>query len=188
MEPDTVTTPKINKTTFKLGGGLNSQVAANTQKITILRRVVTKQGVKISESITPKIDSMQESLLQTNIILTDVASQLERDFSSRLREQRELLEEERKQSSSEKRNLKEQRLEGKKVGKFGKDVADKITKPFKSVFSALSELALLLGTGLLVNTLADSKELRDGLVKVFDWSTKNWKLILLVVEAIIGGS
>ena len=186
MEPDTVTTPKINKTTFKLGGGLNSQVAANTQKITILRRVVTKQGVKISESITPKIDSMQESLLQTNIILTDVASQLKKDFSSRLREQRELLEEERKKSSSEKRNLKEQRLEGKKVGKFGKDVADKITKPFKSVFSALSELALILGTGLLVNTLADSKELRDGLVKVFDWSTKNWKLIATVGGVLVG--
>ena len=77
MEPDTVTTPKINKTTFKLGSGnLSSQVAKNTEKITILRRIVTRQDAKISEGITPKIDSMQESMIQTNAILTDVASQL----------------------------------------------------------------------------------------------------------------
>ena len=104
MEPDTVTTPKINKTTFKLGSGnLSSQVAKNTEKITILRRIVTRQDTKISEGITPKIDSMQESMLQTNAILTDVASQLEKDFSSRLKEQKDLLERERKDSE----NLKE---------------------------------------------------------------------------------
>ena len=121
MEPDTVTTPKINKTTFKLGSGnLSSQVAKNTEKITLLRRIVTRQDTKISEGITPKIDSMQESMIQTNAILTDVAAQLEKDFSSRLKEQRELLERERKDSDELKRNLKEERLESKKTSKFAK--------------------------------------------------------------------
>ena len=90
------------------------------KKITILRRIVTRQDAKISEGITPKIDSMQESMLQTNAILTDVASQLEKDFSSRLKEQRELLERERKDSDKLKRDLKEERLESKKTSKFAK--------------------------------------------------------------------
>ena len=124
MEPDTVTTPKINKTTFKLGSGnLLSQVAKNTEKITLLRRIVTRQDTKISEGITPKIDSMQESMLQTNAILTDVASQLEKDFSSRLKEQRELLERERKDSDKLKRDLKEERLESKKSSKFARKLS-----------------------------------------------------------------
>ena len=85
METDTINRPKINKTTFKLGSGLSSQVAKNTEKLTILRRIVTRQDAKISESITPRINVIQESMIQTNLILTDVASQLEKDFKSRLR-------------------------------------------------------------------------------------------------------
>ena len=183
MEPDTVTTPKINKTTFKLGSGnLSNQVAKNTEKITILRRIVTRQDAKISEGITPKIDSMQESMIQTNAILTDVASQLERDFSSRLREQRELLERERKDSDELKRNLKEERLESKKTSKFAKGLTGTISKPFQSIFSKLFELATILGTGFLINNIAFNEDLQKGIKNVFDWTTKNWKLV-----AAIGG-
>ncbi len=183
MEPDTVTTPKINKTTFKLGSGnLSSQVAKNTEKITILRRIVTRQDAKISEGITPKIDSMQESMLQTNAILTDVASQLEKDFSSRLKEQRELFERERKDSEELKRNLKEERLESKKTSKFAKGLTGAISKPFQSIFSKLFELATILGTGFLINNIAFNEDLQEGIKNVFDWTTKNWKLV-----AAIGG-
>lgn len=183
MEPDTVTTPKINKTTFKLGSGnLSSQVAKNTEKITLLRRIVTRQDTKISEGITPKIDSMQESMIQTNAILTDVAAQLEKDFSSRLKEQRELLERERKDSDELKRNLKEERLESKKTSKFAKGLTGNITKPFQSIFSKLFELATILGTGFLINNIAFNKDLQEGIKRVFDWTTKNWKLV-----AAIGG-
>ena len=183
MEPDTVTTPKINKTTFKLGSGnLSSQVAKNTEKITILRRIVTRQDTKISEGITPKIDSMQESMLQTNAILTDVASQLEKDFSSRLKEQRELLERERKDSDKLKRDLKEERLEGKKSSKFARGLTGTIAKPFQSIFSKLFELATILGTGFLINNIAFNEDLQEGIKNVFDWTTKNWKLV-----AAIGG-
>ena len=183
MEPDTVTTPKINKTTFKLGSGsLSSQVAKNTEKITLLRRIVTRQDTKISEGITPKIDSMQESMIQTNAILTDVASQLEKDFSSRLQEQRELLERERKDSDKLKRDLKEERLEGKKSSKFARGLTGTIAKPFQSIFSKLFELATILGTGFLINNIAFNKDLQEGIKNVFDWTTKNWKLV-----AAIGG-
>ena len=183
MEPDTVTTPKINKTTFKLGSGnLSSQVAKNTEKITILRRIVTRQDAKISEGITPKIDSMQESMLQTNAILIDVASQLEKDFSSRIKEQRELLERERKDSDKLKRDLKEERLESKKTSKFAKGLTGTISKPFQSIFSKLFELATILGTGFLINNIAFNEDLQEGIKSVFDWTTKNWKLV-----AAIGG-
>ena len=183
MEPDTVTTPKINKTTFKLGSGnLSSQVAKNTEKITLLRRIVTRQDTKISEGITPKIDSMQESMIQTNAILTDVASQLEKDFSSRLKEQRELLERERKDSDKLKRDLKEERLEGKKSSKFARGLTGTIAKPFQSIFSKLFELATILGTGFLINNIAFNEDLREGIKNIFDWTTKNWKLV-----AAIGG-
>ena len=183
MEPDTVTTPKINKTTFKLGSGnLLSQVAKNTEKITLLRRIVTRQDTKISEGITPKIDSMQESMIQTNAILTDVASQLEKDFSSRLKEQRELLERERKDSDKLKRDLKEERLESKKTSKFAKGLTGAISKPFQSIFSKLFELATILGTGFLINNIAFNEDLQEGIKSVFDWTTKNWKLV-----AAIGG-
>ena len=183
MEPDTVTTPKINKTTFKLGSGnLSSQVAKNTEKITLLRRIVTRQDTKISEGITPKIDSMQESMIQTNAILTDVASQLEKDFSSRLKEQRELLERERKDSAELKRDLKEERLESKKSSKFARGLTGTIAKPFQSIFSKLFELATILGTGFLINNIAFNEDLREGIKNIFDWTTKNWKLV-----AAIGG-
>ena len=183
MEPDTVTTPKINKTTFKLGSGnLSSQVAKNTEKITLLRRIVTRQDTKISEGITPKIDSMQESMIQTNAILTDVASQLEKDFSSRLKEQRELLERERKDSAELKRDLKEERLESKKSSKFARGLTGTIAKPFQSIFSKLFELATILGTGFLINNIAFNKDLQEGIKNIFDWTTKNWKLV-----AAIGG-
>ena len=183
MEPDTVTTPKINKTTFKLGSGnLSSQVAKNTEKITLLRRIVTRQDTKISEGITPKIDFMQESMIQTNAILTDVASQLEKDFSSRLKEQRELLERERKDSDKLKRDLKEERLEGKKSSKFARGLTGTIAKPFQSIFSKLFELATILGTGFLINNIAFNEDLQEGIKNIFDWTTKNWKLV-----AAIGG-
>ena len=183
MEPDTVTTPKINKTTFKLGSGnLSSQVAKNTEKITLLRRIVTRQDTKISEGITPKIDFMQESMIQTNAILTDVAAQLEKDFSSRLQEQRELLERERKDSDKLKRDLKEERLEGKKSSKFARGLTGTIAKPFQSIFSKLFELATILGTGFLINNIAFNEDLQEGIKRVFDWTTKNWKLV-----ATIGG-
>ena len=122
METDTINRPKINKTTFKLGSGLSSQVAKNTEKLTILIRIVTRQDAKISESITPRINVIQESLIQTNLILTDVATQLEKDFSSRLQEQRELLKRRRGDRLSSRRENLEDVIEAKKTQKTAKEL------------------------------------------------------------------
>ena len=121
-------------------------------------------------------------MIQTNAILTDVAAQLEKDFSSRLQEQKDLLERERKDSAELKRDLKEERLESKKSSKFARGLTGTIAKPFQSIFSKLFELATILGTGFLINNIAFNEDLQEGIKRVFDWTTKNWKLV-----ATIGG-
>ena len=164
METDTINRPKINKTTFKLGSGLSSQVAKNTEKLTILRRIVTRQDAKISESITPRINVIQESLIQTNFILTDVATQLEKDFSSRLQEQRELLKRRRGDRLSSRRENLEDVIEAKKTQKTVTNVASKTVKPMQGIFGGLKNFLLLLGGGLLIKTLLDFSKLNPGLI------------------------
>ena len=164
METDTINRPKINKTTFKLGSGLSSQVAKNTEKLTILRRIVTRQDAKISESITPRINVIQESLIQTNLILTDVATQLEKDFSSRLQEQRELLKRRRGDRLSSRRENLEDVIEAKKTQKTVTNVASKTVKPMQGIFGGLKNFLLLLGGGLLIKTLLDFSKLNPGLI------------------------
>ena len=91
MEPDTVKTPKINKSTFKIGSGdLGMRVANNERKITTLKNIFKAQKDEIGEKITPKINVLEESLIRTNEILTDVAAQLEQDFSGRLQAEKDL--------------------------------------------------------------------------------------------------
>ena len=84
--------PKINKTTFKIGSGdLAMRVANNEKKITTLKNIFKTQRIEIGEKITPKVNVLEESLIKTNEVLADVASQLERDFSQRLNEQKDIL-------------------------------------------------------------------------------------------------
>ena len=74
MEPDTVKTPKINRSTFTLGSGaIEKRVANNERKITILKNIFKAQKVEIGDKITPKVNVLEESLVSTNIILTDIA-------------------------------------------------------------------------------------------------------------------
>ena len=87
--------PKINRTSFKIGSGdLVGRVSNNEKKITTLKNIFKAQRIQIGEKITPKINVLEESLIRTNEILTDVASQLEQDFSGRLQAEKDLLEKE----------------------------------------------------------------------------------------------
>ena len=89
--------PKINRSTFKIGsGGLETRVANNEKKITTLKNIFKAQKVQIGEKLTPKVNVLEESLIRTNAIITDVASQLEKDFSQRLDAQKKLLASEKK--------------------------------------------------------------------------------------------
>ena len=143
--------PKMNRNTFKIGsGGLETRVANNEKKITTLKNIFKAQRVQIGEKLTPKVNVLEESLIRTNAIITDVASQLERDFSQRLDAQKKLLAQERKRKLDDKREDKEGRIEAVKVAKFVKSTASTVTRPFKNIFEKILDFGklFLMGTGV----------------------------------------
>ena len=144
--------PKINRTTFKIGSGdLVSRVSNNEKKITTLKNIFKAQRVQIGEKITPKINVLEESLIRTNEILTDVASQLEQDFSGRLQAEKDLLEKEKQNKLGSKREDKEERIEAKKVAKFVKSTASTVTAPFKGILDKILDFGTLFLSGVGVN-------------------------------------
>ena len=156
--------PKINRTTFKIGSGdLANRVSNNEKKITTLKNIFKAQRVQIGEKITPKINVLEESLIRTNEILTDVAAQLEQDFSGRLQAEKDLLEKEKQNKLGSKREDKEERIEAKKVAKFVKSTASTVTAPFKGIFQKILDFGKLFLAGVGVNAalawLSDAKNL-----------------------------
>ena len=144
--------PKINRTTFKIGSGdLVSRVSNNEKKITTLKNIFKAQRVQIGEKITPKINVLEESLIKTNEILTDVAAQLEQDFSGRLQAEKDLLEKEKQNKLGSKREDKEERIEAKKVAKFVKSTASTVTAPFKGILDKILDFGTLFLSGVGVN-------------------------------------
>jgi len=135
VEPDTVKTPKINKSTFKIGSGdLGMRVANNEKKITTLKNIFKTQRIEIGEKITPKINVLEESLIRTNEVLGNIALQLNNDFSRRLQAEKDLLQKEQQNKLGSKREDKEERLEAKKVSKFVKSASGKLVIPRPAVF------------------------------------------------------
>ena len=144
--------PKINRSTFKIGGGgLEGRVANNEKKITTLKNIFKAQKVQIGEKITPKINVLEEALINTNFILEDVADQLQKDFSSRLNAQKDLLAKEKENKLDRKRDDKESRLEVKKIGKIATSIGNTVVKPFKSILDKLLEFGKLFLAGVGVN-------------------------------------
>ena len=154
MEPDTVSTPKINKSTFSFGSGsLMKRVANNEKKITILKNIIQTNRSNIGEKITPKMSSLQESLMVTNEVLVDIARQLEEDFDSRVDEKKLLLQKSRSEKLEVRRQNFEERLETKKTEKTVATAARKTIKPLGNIFSKIFSLVKILGTGLLINAV-----------------------------------
>ena len=144
--------PKINRNTFKIGaGGLEGRVANNEKKITTLKNIFKAQRVEIGEKITPKVNVLEESLINTNLILADVARQLEKDFSQRINAQKDLLAKERQNKLDRKREDKEGRIETKKIGKIATSIGNTIVKPFQSIFDKLLQFGKLFLAGVGVN-------------------------------------
>ena len=130
--------PKINRSTFKIGaGGLEGRVANNEKKITTLKNIFKAQRVEIGEKITPKVNVLEDSLINTNLILADVARQLEKDFSNRIKTEKLLLSKERQDKLDRKREDKEGRIETKKIGKIATSIGGTIVKPFSSILDKL---------------------------------------------------
>ena len=154
MEPDTVSTPKINKSTFSFGSGsLMKRVANNEKKITVLKNIIQTNRSNIGEKITPKMSSLQESLMVTNEVLVDIARQLEEDFDSRVDEKKLLLQKSRSEKLEIRRQNFEERLETKKTEKTVATAARKTIKPLGNIFSKIFSLVKILGTGLLINAV-----------------------------------
>ena len=153
MEPDTVSTPKINKSTFSFGGSLMKRVSNNERKITVLKNIIQTNRSNIGEKITPKMSSLQESLMVTNEVLVDIARQLEEDFDSRVYEKKLLLQKSRAEKLEIRRQNFEERLETKKTEKTVATAARKTIKPLGNIFSKIFSLVKILGTGLLINAV-----------------------------------
>ena len=83
--------PKMSATSMKIGsGGLESRVANNEKKITILKNIFKAQRQEIGEKITPKVSNLEQSLLETTNILGEITQKLQLDYSQRLEEQKNL--------------------------------------------------------------------------------------------------
>jgi hypothetical protein len=156
--------PKINRSTFKIGaGGLEGRVANNEKKITTLKNIFKAQRAEIGEKITPKVNVLEESLINTNLILADVARQLEKDFSNRIKTEKLLLSKERQDKLDRKREDKEGRIETKKIGKIANSIGSTIVKPFSSILDKLLQFGQLFLAGVGVNAalswLSDPKNM-----------------------------
>ena len=144
--------PKINRSTFKIGaGGLEGRVANNEKKITTLKNIFKAQRVEIGEKITPKVNVLEESLINTNLILADVARQLEKDFGNRIKTEKLLLSKERQDKLDRKREDKEGRIETKKIGKIATSIGNTVVKPFSSILDKLLKFGQLFLAGVGVN-------------------------------------
>ena len=156
--------PKINRSTFKIGaGGLEGRVANNEKKITTLKNIFKAQRVEIGEKITPKVNVLEDSLINTNLILADVARQLEKDFGDRIKTEKLLLSKERQDKLDRKREDKEGRIETKKIGKIATSIGSTIVKPFSSILDKLLNFGKLFLAGVGVNAeltwLSDPKNM-----------------------------
>ena len=175
--------PKMSATSMKIGsGGLESRVANNEKKITILKNIFKVQRQEIGEKITPKVSNLEQSLLETTNILGEITQKLQLDYSQRLEEQKNLFDQQRKDNLDKKRDDKEEKLETVKKSKISKKLASVISKPFGNIFDKLLNLAGILGGGILgTNFLKrlNNPEFLKRIEGIFNWTTENWKAIAI---------
>ena len=129
--------PKMSATSMKIGSGsLDSRVANNEKKITILKNIFKAQRQEIGEKITPKVSNLEQSLLETTNILGEITQKLQLDYSQRLEEQKNLFDQQRKDNLDKKRDDKEEKLETVKKSKITKKLALELSKVFLEVVIA----------------------------------------------------
>ena len=200
MEPDVVSNqPKINKNTFKIGSGdLQEQVANNTKRIRVISTMLKSSRRRGSEGLNPKATNIQQSLEQSNLILADIAIQLEADFQDRENREKRLLLRSREEKLELRRRNIEQDLEYKKTEKKITKSSNKIKGPLQGIFKTLGKILLLFGGLVLIGALLkpgaisniiESKEFQNAKVALettFEVLTKNMKAILVVAGAIVG--
>ena len=178
--------PKMSATTMKIGSGsLEKRVANNETKITLLKKIFKAQKQEIGEKITPKVNTLEQSLIETTNILGVISQKLQVDISQRIQDQKDALENQRKLNLLDKRNKKEEDIEAKKKVKKVSALGKAVMKPFGNIFDKIAELGMILGTGILGTNLIralQDEDFQKKLKGIYDWTTKNWKTL-----AIAGG-
>ena len=200
MEPDVVSNqPKINRNTFKIGSGdLQQQVAENTKRIGVISTLLRSSRKKTVEGLRPQATQIQQSLEQSNLILADIAIQLETDFQQRVNTEKRLLLKNRQEKLELRRRNLEEDIEYKKTEKKITKSSNKIKGPIQGIFKTLGKILLLFGGLVLIGTLlkpgaissiTNSKQFQDAKVALestFEFLTKNMKGVLVIAGAIVG--
>ena len=200
MEPDTVSTPKINRNTFKIGSGdLQQQVASNTKRIRVISTMLrsSRRGRNV-DGLTPQATNIQQNLEQSNLILADIAIQLQQDFDNREQIEKRLLQKNKEDQLELRRRNKEEDIEFKKSEKKITKSTKKIKGPLDGLFKTIGKILLLFGGLVLIKTLltpgAVSKILNSEkwqqaktiLDVTFQTLADNMKIILGIGAAILG--
>jgi len=200
VEPDVVSNqPKINRNTFKIGSGdLQQQVANNTKRIRVISTMLRSNRRRSADGLSPQATNIQQSLEQSNLILADIAIQLEADFQDRENREKRLLLRSREEKLELRRRNIEEDLEYKKTEKKITKSSNKIKGPLQGIFKTLGKILLLFGGLVLIGALLkpgaisniiESKEFQNAKVALettFEVLTKNMKAILVVAGAIVG--
>ena len=183
--------PKINRNTFKIGSpSIVRRVANNERKITVLKNIIRSRNINIGERLNPRVSNVQETLVETNMILVDIASALEQDFKSREADQKLLLKRRRGDKLLTKRENLEEVIEARKTKKVVTDVASKTVKPMKGIFGGLKTFLLLFTGGVLLNSLLSFMKLNPGAIteklkQVYETIKKHMGLIVAVGAGIV---
>ena len=200
MEPDVVSNqPKINRNTFKIGSGdLQQQVANNTKRIRVISTMLRSNRRRSADGLSPQATNIQQSLEQSNLILADIAIQLEADFQQRANTEKRLLLKNRQEKLELRRRNIEEDLEYKKTEKKITKSSNKIKGPLQGIFKTIGKILLLFGGLVLIGALlkpgaissiVESKQFQNAKVALeatFEVLTKNMKAILVVAGAIVG--
>ena len=183
--------PKMSATTMKIGSGmgLEKRVDNNEKKITLLKNIFKAQKQEIGEKITPKVNTLEDSLISTTQILSVVSQKLQLDMDQRIKDQKAAFENQRKLNLIDKRDKKEEELEAKRKSKVASKLGKAAIKPFVGIFDQLKQLALILGTGVigtnLIRLLKD-EDFKAKLEAIYNWTTKNWKALAIAGGVIVG--
>ena len=192
MEPDVVSNqPKINRNTFKIGSGdLQQQVANNTKRIRVISTMLRSNRRRNADGLSPQATNIQQSLEQSNLILADIAVQLEADFQDRENRERRLLLRNRQEKLELRRRNIEKDIEYKKTEKKITKSNNKVKGPLSGIFGAIGKILLLFGGLVLLKTLIapgnlkkilNSEQFQNAkarLEAVFSFLTENLKGIL----------
>ena len=200
MEPDVVSNqPKINRNTFKIGSGdLQQQVANNTKRIRVISTMLRSNRRRSADGLSPQATNIQQSLEQSNLILADIAVQLEADFQDRENRERRLLLRNRQEKLELRRRNIEKDIEYKKTEKKITKSNNKVKGPLSGIFGAIGKILLLFGGLVLLKTLIvpgninkiinseTFQNAKANLEQTFEVLTKNMKAILVIAGAIVG--